>query len=163
MNDIEALLEQQSGIRLDIGGGGNPQEGFVNMDRQQLPEVDIVWNWDDRPWPLPDGSVLVAIASHVVEHVNPVNGNFVEWMDEVWRVLKSGGEFAIALPHGRSSGYLQDPTHCNPCNENTWLYFTPDHPYYTIYRPRPWRLKYRSWSPNANIEVVLVKLEESDE
>lgn len=92
---------------------------------------------------------------------------FVRFMDEVWRVLKPGGEFAIVCPHGYSSGFLQDPTHCNAINENTWAYFDPEEPrtgglLYNIYRPKPWRIKAISWSPDANIEVVLVKRNEND-
>jgi SAM-dependent methyltransferase len=161
--NIEQLLAEKSGIRLDIGCGENKQPGFVGMDIRDLPAVDIVHDWNDIPWPLPDKSVLVAIASHVVEHINPFDFGFIKFMDEVWRVLRPGGEFAMALPHGLSQGYLQDPTHCNPCNENTFFYFTPGHPLYNIYKPKPWSLKFREWSPNANIEVILVKIEEAED
>ena len=83
-------------------------------------------------------------------------------MDEAWRILKPGGEFAIVTPHGNSQGFLQDPTHCNPCNETTWAYFDPFEPtsqgmLWGIYKPKPWRLKFLSWSPSANNEVILIK------
>lgn len=156
--DIEQLLAEKSGIRLDVGCGENKQLGFVGMDVRDLPGVDIVHDWNDIPWPLPDESVLVAMASHVVEHIQPWNFGFIKFMDEVWRVLKPGGQFAMVLPHGLSQGYQQDPTHCNQCNENTFFYFTPGHPLYNIYRPKPWKLEFREWSPNANIEVILVKI-----
>jgi hypothetical protein len=85
-------------------------------------------------------------------------------MDELWRVLKVGGEVALSLPHGSSQGYLQDPTHCNACNEATFAYFDPEEPntgglLWQFYKPKPWRIKYLSWNPAANIEVVLVKRE----
>lgn len=160
--EIAQLLQARSGIRLDIGCGVHPQPGFVGMDMRPLPTVDIVWNVTEFPWPLPDESVLTAVASHLVEHIAPHNFGFVNFMNEVWRVMKVGGEFAIATPHGYSPGYLQDPTHCNPCNEATWAYFDPFEPatqgaLWGIYRPRPWRITYLSWDPSANIEVILVK------
>jgi SAM-dependent methyltransferase len=156
---IDEILAAHSGIRLDIGCGGNKQETFVGLDIRPLDGVDIVHDFEDIPWPLPDESVLVAVASHVVEHINPHKFGFINFMDEVWRVLKDGAEFAIATPHGSSQGFLQDPTHCNPCNEATWAYFVPEHPsgLYNIYQPRPWRIKYLTWSPAANIEVIMVK------
>lgn len=172
MQDITALLNKHSGIRLDIGCGANKQPGFVGMDIRPLDGVDIVQDLTRFPWPLPDDSVLVAMSSHVVEHIPPVaigpDGTwfpFVRFMDEVWRVLRPDGEFAIACPHGYSSGYLQDPTHCNAINEATWAYFDPLEPntggmLYHIYKPKPWKIKYLSWSPAANMEVVLIKRRE---
>jgi hypothetical protein len=153
-------LSQYAGIRLDIGCGGNKSLGFVGMDCKSLPGVDIVHDWNVFPWPLEDESVLVAMASHVVEHISPINGHFLRWMDEVWRVMKPWGEFVIITPHGRSDGYLQDPTHCNPCNETTWAYFDPDQfdgGLYWFYAPYPWRVKSLTWSPETNVEVVLIK------
>lgn len=160
--EITQLLQERSGIRLDIGCGAHPQPGFVGMDIRSLPGVDIVHDIEVYPWPLPDECVLTAVASHLVEHIAPARFGFIRFMDEVWRVLTVGGEFAIATPHGYSPGYLQDPTHCNPCNEATWAYFDPFEPntqgaLWGIYRPMPWRIKYLSWDPSANIEVILVK------
>lgn len=195
MSDIDALLQSKSGIRLDIGGGGNPQPGFVNMDARSLPGVDVVWDVTKFPWPLPDECVLTAISSHLVEHIPPFQADpkllglialllkksaitqaevdeyigehssmpmFIRFMNEVWRVLKTGGEFAISCPHGRSDGFLQDPSHIHAINEAKWAYFDPFEPntggmLYAIYRPLPFRIKYIAWDPAANIEVVLVK------
>lgn len=160
--DIDKLLSERSGIRLDIGCGAAKQPGWTGLDIRPLPGVDIVHNVTVFPWPLPDECVLCAFASHLVEHIPPHNFGFINFMNEVWRVLKVGGEFAIATPHGYSPGYLQDPTHCNPCNEATWCYFDPFEPntqggLWAIYQPKPWKIKSLSWEPSANIEVILVK------
>lgn len=193
--DIETLLKERSGIRLDIGCGAVSQNGFVGMDARPLDNVDIVWDVTHFPWPLPDESVTVAVTSHLVEHIPPDAGDnrvtglvklllaknliteeevaqyigeletgprFMRFMDEVWRVLKPDGEFAISCPHGYSPGFLQDPSHCNEISEATFAYFDPLEPntqgmLYRIYSPMPWKLKYISWSPAGNIEVVMVK------
>lgn len=162
VDTVEQLLKSQSGIRLDIGCGESKQPGFVGMDARELPGVNIVHDWNVYPWPLPDESVLLAIASHVVEHVNPADGGFLRWMNELWRIMKYDGEVGIVCPHGSSQGFLQDPTHCNACNETTWAYFDPLEPFtggqlYRIYRPDPWKIKALTWNPSANIEVVLIK------
>lgn len=73
--DIKKLLEEKSGIRLDIGGGQDPMPGFVNIDVLDLPEVDIVWDIERTPWPLPDECVTSAVASHVLEHLTPGFGD----------------------------------------------------------------------------------------
>lgn len=162
---IEMLLEERKGIRLDVGCGRAKTEGFVGMDIRDLLEVDIVHDWNDIPWPLPDECVLQAIVSHVLEHVNPTNEGLVRWMNELWRVCKPDAEVALAYPHGRSNGFLQDPTHCNPMNEVVWAYFDPLEPstggaLYKFYHPKPWRIKNVSWNPSANVEVILVKRRE---
>lgn len=193
--DIDLLLKEKSGIRLDIGCGENKQAGFVGLDYRALETVDIVWDINMHPWPLPDECVIMAMASHVLEHIPPTSsdprlialirflveqgivpgdklyevvGNidskprFIAFMDEVWRILKVGGEFAISVPHGSSQGYLQDPTHCNAMNESRWAYFDPEEQYtggllWRIYRPLPWKIKFLTWDPSANMEVVLIK------
>ena len=165
-------ISAAAGIRLDIGCGASKQPGFVGIDVRDLPGVDIVHDLNVHPWPIDDDSVLVAMASHLVEHIPPVvldaQGRtrflFVEFMNEVWRIMKPGGEFMIACPHGSSQGFLQDPTHCNALNETTWAYFDPlenraHGMLYNIYKPKPWRIKYLTWSPAANIEVILTKRE----
>lgn len=161
---IDQLINEVSGIRLDIGCGDNKQSGFVGMDKQEFPGVEIVHDWNDYPWPLPDACCLLVMASHVVEHVNPADGGFLQWMDELWRVCQVDAEVMISYPHGSSQGYLQDPTHCNALNEATWAYFAPSHPsgFWNFYKPKPWKIKILNWNPAGNVQVVLIKQEEKE-
>lgn len=161
--DIQEILREHNlGIKLDIGCGASKQPGFVGMDLRELPGVDIVHDVEVFPWPLPDECCSLAVASHLVEHINPHKGVFLKFMDEVWRVMKKGGQFMIATPYAGSVGYWQDPTHCNPCNEYTWAYFDPEHGsrYYFIYNPKPWKIIVNTWQSNGNMEIVLEKREE---
>jgi hypothetical protein len=73
---IEQLLQEKSGIRLDIGCGANKNgPDWVGLDARALPGVDIVWDVTRFPWPLPAESVTVAVTSHLVEHIPPDAGD----------------------------------------------------------------------------------------
>lgn len=162
MNDIDKLLQEKGGIRLDIGCGANKQPGFVGIDMLDLPGVDIVHDLEEFPWPLPDNCVLTATASHVLEHINPVKGVFINFMNEVWRVMKPGGQFAFVVPYAGSHGYYQDPTHCNPINETTMGYFDPLHEsqLYQFYQPKPWEIKFQAANRTGVLECLLIKRDE---
>lgn len=72
LSKIDVLLQNNNlGIKLDIGCGANKQDGFVGMDIRELSGVDIVHNIEQFPYPLPDESCSMVIASHVLEHINP--------------------------------------------------------------------------------------------
>ena len=161
---IEQVIKNRAGICLDIGGGNDPQQGFVNMDIRPLESVDIVHDLEEFPWPLPDECVLTALASHLIEHINPHRGVFIRFMDEVWRVMKVGGRFIISTPYAGSPGYFQDPSHINPCNQTTFKYFTPAHPLYEKYKPKPWLIMPNtlSWQENGNLECVMIKVTEEE-
>lgn len=100
----------------------------------------------------------------VASHIGRVDSTpmFVGFMNEVWRVMKPGGQFVIVAPHGRSDGFIQDPTHINMLNETTFVYFMKEHPFWQFYQPKPWRLvgNLLHYDPTANIEVVLEKDDE---
>lgn len=156
---IEQLLKSKQGIKLDVGGGANPHQGFVNIDMLPLPQVDIVHDLEEFPWPLPDECVITAVASHVLEHINPHKGVFLRFMDELWRVMKPGAQFAFVVPYAESHGMMQDPTHCNFINETTMLYFDPLDPsaLYTFYKPKPWKVKFQAMQRNGILEVMMEK------
>lgn len=87
---------------------------------------------------------------------------FIRFMDEVWRILKPGGEFVIRVPYAGTVGFYQDPTHINPISEATWYYFDPFHVsnLFKIYRPKPWEIKHLFWDTEAIMEVLLIKRRE---
>jgi SAM-dependent methyltransferase len=154
-------ISSKAGILLDIGCGSNKRKGFVGMDKRAVEGVDIVHDLEVFPYPLEDESCLTIVGSHIVEHIKP--WLMIEFMDELWRLLKPDGQLALSMPYGVSFGFVQDPTHCNPCNEATWQYFDPDKPLYGIYRPKPWRITpgFPVWQVTGNMEVVLEKREDS--
>lgn len=188
--DVLKVIADKQAIRLDIGCGNSKMPGFVGMDYFQYGNVDIVWDIERTPWPLPDNCVSTAIASHILEHVNPHSGDkrlpglielliakkiftqkeadeylgnpgpaFMNVMDEIWRVMKPGGQFAFVVPHAASPGFQQDPTHINMINETTLMYFDPLHDsgLYQFYKPKPWKIVNMYAQMNGLLEVVLHK------
>lgn len=153
------IIKKKSGILLDIGCGSNKQKGFVGMDKRNLKGVDIVYDLEVFPYPLDDESCLTIVGSHIVEHIKP--WLMIDFMDELWRLLKVEGKVAFSHPYAGSFGYYQDPTHCNAINEATWQYFDPDYPLYQIYESKPWRIEkgYPVWQTGGNMEVILEKRE----
>lgn len=92
-------------------------------------------------------------------------GGFIRFMDEVWRIMKPGGQFHSVFPYAASPGYWQDPTHVNPITPTTLNYFDPlakneagqlMH-LYTIYRPKPWNIVRIFYDQNGFIEVTMEK------
>ena len=116
-----ALAEKDADIRgllkVDIGGGLNPYPGYVTVDTRET--ADHVHDLNDGI-PLPDNSVGVLNASHILEHLH----DKTKIMGEIHRVLAHGGWAFIEIPSTDGRGAFQDPTHVSYWNENSFLYYT---------------------------------------
>ena len=164
-----------TGLRLDLGCGKDKLVGWTGVDLVWHPGVDVVHDLNERPWPFEDESIEEARAHHVIEHIPKVQiqlllGSdqvvtffpFIDFMDEVHRILIPGGRFTIWYPPGGSQGYYQDPTHCSGHNKNTWLYFDPmvqDGFFFRIYKPKPWKIVTMDTDELGNDVIVLEKTE----
>jgi len=83
---------------------------------------------------------------------------FMRLMDEVWRILRVGGRFMMALPYAGSPPFWQDPTHVNGVTEVTLTYFDPEAGgLYYIYEPRPWKIIYNTYETAGIMNAVLEK------
>lgn len=153
------MTKAQAAVRLDVGCGAKREPGWVGMDGRALPGVDIVHDIEDLPWPVSDNSCSIVQLSHVWEHIKPWFS--IPVMDELWRVLAPGGQLWLVTPYGWSHGYVMDPTHCNPANEDTWNYFTPSHPLYKVYAPKPWRKVKVESQRLGNMFAVLEPIEKT--
>jgi methyltransferase family protein len=144
------------GCNIDLGSSDHKQKGFLGVDKRPVKNLDLLFDIELFPWPLPTECVDRLLCSHVLEHITPKL--MLDLMDEMWRVMKPESQAYLVYPHADSFGFKQDPTHCNAMNEATFTYFTPDHPsgLYHVYRPKPWKLEFPiRWAPFANVEVVL--------
>ncbi|HQU43856.1 MAG TPA: methyltransferase domain-containing protein [Pirellulales bacterium] len=90
-----ALTGKQPPLRLHFGCGANYLDGWVNLDSQRVPRVDIAWDLNDG-LPLPDESCRLIYSEHVLEHF-PVDRGLA-LLGECRRVLASDGMLRIAMP-----------------------------------------------------------------
>lgn len=91
------------GLRVELGGGRNPREGFINVDALDVTEVDEVVDLSRDRLPFADGSVGVLYSSHCLEHVEP----YGLLLREIARVCRAGAAVEIRVPH-----WLSDMAHC---------------------------------------------------
>jgi SAM-dependent methyltransferase len=77
---------------------------------------------------LPDDSVHVALAMHVLEHIGR-QGETAEWFhfwQELYRVMVPGGRVQLECPLASSLWAWADPTHTRALNEYSFLYLNQD-------------------------------------
>jgi ubiquinone/menaquinone biosynthesis C-methylase UbiE len=81
--------------KLQIGCGWDKKEGFVNLDKSDEVEPDIVADIE-KGLPFPDDSFEYIFSQHCLEHVRPEYWKFV--LDEIARVAKKDCVLELYLP-----------------------------------------------------------------
>lgn len=152
-------------IKIDLSGSIEPQHGFINVDYVPSKNVDIVFDLQKYPWPMPEGIATLIVAGGIISHINRENFGFIKFMDECWKVLRVGGQIMISTPYAVSTGFWTDPTNVNGCTEHTWSYFDPlatnltgqQVNLYRKYKPLPWKKEKCFFQSDGNMEVLLSK------
>jgi predicted SAM-dependent methyltransferase len=83
-------------LRLHVGSGPERLEGWVNVDRQELPGVDLVADVTGG-LPLQDGSAEAVFAEHFLEHLRLDHA--IAFLHEAHRVLAPGGWLRLTTPN----------------------------------------------------------------
>jgi SAM-dependent methyltransferase len=109
-------------MKLNLGCGRRPMDGWVNVDCVPLPGVDLVVELDapdkvSLPWA--DDSVDELAMIHVLEHIS----HPLPLMQELWRVAKPKATIMIACPYGSSDDADEDPTHVRRMFLQSFGYF----------------------------------------
>lgn len=117
---------------LDMGCGTTPRNPF---NAEEMFGVDIVAGLGPNirqadlaiePIPFDDNSFDFVTAYDFIEHIPRViyapqrRNSFVEFMNEVWRVLKVGGYFLSSTPVYPHPFAFMDPTHVNVITDLTF-------------------------------------------
>lgn len=107
--------------KLNLGSGGRPLPGYLNVDcLKNSPEVDIVHDLNEMPWPFDDNSVDEIVMSHCLEHLCDKNSA----MREIHRVLNDKAMALITVPHFTWQLAFADPTHKHFFAYPTFFYYT---------------------------------------
>jgi len=114
------LKEHKRLLKLDLGCGESPKEGFTGVDLNS--KADIKLDLRVFPWRWADEGVEEIWSSHFLEHVP--GPERIPFMDEVWRILIPEGTATFVVPYWSSPRSIQDPTHqWPPISEQSFLYF----------------------------------------
>lgn len=127
------MSEKENLKKLNVGCGGQPLPGFVNLDRMSYQHVDILYDlesgskmeWFKHGYPsaheiVPENYFDRILVSHVFEHITNVFG----MMTELWRVAKPGCSMVIKCPYGSSDNADEDPTHVRRIFKDSFQYFS---------------------------------------
>ncbi|MFZ2803919.1 MAG: methyltransferase domain-containing protein [Patescibacteria group bacterium] len=117
-------------VKLDIGCGPRPKDGFLGVDvrsygRSDIVVADLRFEGSWAKWE--DDSVDEAFSSHFVEHLTAPHR--ILFANELYRILKPGGFAEIITPHWASARAYGDLTHQWP----------PVSPFWFNYLRRSWR------------------------
>lgn len=107
-------------VRLNLGCGTNHKPGWVNVDCQPGPGVDVVYDLELGAPPWPNESVDDMLLSHVLEHLRQP----LRVMEKLWAIAKPDCKLTIRVPHGASDDAWEDPTHVRPCFLQSFGYFS---------------------------------------
>lgn len=117
-------------MKVNLGCGRTPLEGFVNLDMTYTTGVDIVHDLEEDE-PLPDAiqGVTEYRMIHVLEHFfDPLHV-----MSKLYDRAVEGCKLIAHVPFGSSDDAFEDPTHVRQYFPRSWGYFG---------QPNYWRADY---------------------
>ena len=101
-HSVRRKLHLEKDCRVNIGCGGNPTPGWINLDVISHPEVHF---WDCRSGlPFADDAVTAIYSEHFFEHLD-LESEARPFVRECMRCLRSGGVLRLVVPD--AGAYLQ--------------------------------------------------------
>lgn len=143
-----ALAASTASVKLDLGCGLNPKEGFEGVDIRGG-KAKHACDLFKFPWPFASDSIDEIHSSHFLEHIparevetrdfanasgcDTKSGEtflgqdmLFAFMDECYRIMKKDAWMTVIVPSGRSSRAFWDPTHRRFFMQETFLYFSAE-------------------------------------
>ena len=140
-------------MKLNLGCGNKIMEGYVNVDKFNLYNIDIKHDLEKIPYPFETESVEEIILSHVLEHIGQDPNVFIQILKEFYRICKNQDLINIAVPHPRHEAFISDPTHVRPITVLGLSLFDKD-------LNKKWEKNGAANSPLALIHKVNFKIED---
>ncbi len=109
-------------MKLNLGCGTQKIGGYVNCDISPQVKPDLILNIEGT-LPFKDNSVDEIVMIHVLEHVH----NFIQLMQEIWRISEKNAQIRVRVPFYASLFAYIDPTHVRFFTPFTFDYFKQSH------------------------------------
>jgi SAM-dependent methyltransferase len=139
---VRAIRERGEAVAVDLGCGFR-KHGNIGIDvTSDGTHADLLCRLGFDPIPLDDNTVDKVWCRDFLEHIpkgvylereGRMYYPIVQLMNEVWRILKTGGTFESLTPCYPHAEVHQDPTHLSVWTENSMGYFTGKYPIAKIY------------------------------
>jgi len=139
-------------LKIDLACGDRKKEGFCGIDIAKTSSIDYAMDLNKYPWDIESNSAEEIYCSHYVEHIphdilnirtlvnesntfedfkNKVNqvdrkDGFIQFMNELYRIMKVGGKVTIICPYYTSIRAFGDPTHIRYIGEWSFYYLSKD-------------------------------------
>tara|TARA_Y200000002_G_scaffold339006_1_gene308719 strand:- start:116 stop:673 length:558 start_codon:yes stop_codon:yes gene_type:complete len=101
-------------MKLNLGCGNKIKDGYVNIDKFDVYNIDIKHDLEKFPYPFENNSVEEILLSHVLEHIGQEPDIFIKILKEFYRICKNEAIIHINVPHPRHDDFISDPTHVRP-------------------------------------------------
>ena len=126
------MVAKDGKIRVDLACGDTKKEGYIGVDIIETASTDIVHDLNQYPWPFEDNSVDEIHCSNYIEHIphdihnEDGRDGLIQFMDEMYRILKPEGSARIVAPHYKHERAYGDPTHIRYIGDWSFLYWSRD-------------------------------------
>ncbi len=118
------------GTKLDLACGDRKKDGYIGIDIVKTNSTDYVFDLLQFPWPIESDIIDEINCSHFIEHIphdiknpNDSRDGLIQFVDEMYRILKPGGKVFIDCPYYTSMRAFGDPTHVRYIAEFSFYYF----------------------------------------
>lgn len=108
-------------IKVNIGCGENKIDGFINIDKREVCNPDILCEIGNESIDMDDSCVDYIWSHNSFEHFD----NFISVVEELARISKNGAIWDVSTPYCTSTKYnLVNPYHVNPFfSEDTFRFW----------------------------------------
>lgn len=150
-------------VKINLGAGSEPTEGWVNVDHLALPGIGVVHNLNQFPWPFKDSCAdeikAIDLLEHLANYTPDGRPTVIAYVEECHRILQPGGKLFIQVPKWDSPNMWIDPTHVRGFDLPSFDYFDPDTEFgknYGYYSDKKFKVTGRE-EYNGNIGFTLIK------
>lgn len=117
-------------LKISLGAGTEPEEGFINVDIVPLEGIQVVHNLMLYPWPFEASAAgyikAKDIIEHMATHLPDGRNSLIAFIEECHRILQPGGTLWIQTPAYDAPFLWIDPTHVRGYALESFDFFDPD-------------------------------------